>query len=120
MLQGIEANPRSSELAFELGFMYYVRPGGRDLAKAAEYFEIASHLPDAPPQAARFAAFARQNSGNLFVSLELWSVVHRTSQNPYVKEAAERELQRITAAIAAGKADLATKKLGAPQVRLER
>ena len=29
MFKGLEANPESGELAFELGFLYYVRPGGR-------------------------------------------------------------------------------------------
>src|SRR5205085_8956976 len=43
MLKGIHANPRSGMLAFELGFLYYVRPGGRQLDKAAEYFELASY-----------------------------------------------------------------------------
>ncbi len=31
MRKGLAANPTSGELAFQLGFLYYVRPGGRDL-----------------------------------------------------------------------------------------
>ena len=31
MLKGLAANPRSGALAFQPGFLYYVRPGGRDL-----------------------------------------------------------------------------------------
>ena len=49
MQKGIEHNPDSGRLAFELGFLYYVRPGGRDLKRAAEYFEQAARMPDGPP-----------------------------------------------------------------------
>jgi hypothetical protein len=116
MLKGIEANPRSGTLSFELGFLYFVRPGGRDLPKASQYFEIASHLPDSPPQARRFAAYARQNSGDLAVSYELWLEVYRSTQNHYLRESAARELRRITQAMQTGREDLARHKLGVPQV----
>ncbi len=116
MLKGIEANPRSGWLAFELGFLYYVRPGGRNLDRASEFFEQAARQPDAPPQAARFAAFARQNSGHLLVAFELWNNVLRTSPNRYLRETAQREMTKIQVALREGRKDLATKKLGTPQV----
>jgi Flp pilus assembly protein TadD len=118
MLRGLEANPRSGVLAFELGFLYYVRPGGRDLDRAALYFEQASRQPDGPPQAARFAAFARQHSGNLTVAYELWSDVRDHSPNPYLREIAEREMQKIRAALESGRRELAVKRLTTPQVVL--
>ena len=118
MLKGIQANPHSGTLAFELGFLYYVRPGGRDLNKAAEYFQLASYQPDAPPQSRRFAAFARQNCGNLMVSYELWSDVARTTRNAYLRETAEREMRRITQALESGRAELARRRMGTPQVRV--
>jgi hypothetical protein len=118
MLKGIEANPRSGTLAFELGFMYYVRPGGRELPKAAQYFEQAAYQPDAPPQARRFAAFARQSSGNLWVSYELWRNVLETSNNAYLREAAEREMTRIRQVLATGGRDTTLKRLGTPQVQI--
>lgn len=116
MLKGIENNPRSGPLAFELGFLYYVRPGGRSLRQAAEFFEQASYQPDAPPQARRFAAFARQNSGNLLVAYELWSNVYQTSPNHFLRETAAREMQKIGAALREGRTEMAIKRLGAPQV----
>ena len=118
MLKGIEANPHSGTLAFELGFLYYVRPGGRDLNKAAEYFELASYQPDAPPQARRFAAFARQNGGNLAVSYELWNSIYRTTNNDYLRDTARREMRKITQAIESGREELARKRLTTPQVIL--
>src|SRR5207249_11640448 len=115
MLKGIEANPTSGRLAFELGFLYYVRPGGRDLSRAAEYFEQSARQPDAPPEASRFAAFTNQHAGSLFVAYELWSSVFRTPPNPYLRDAAPPEMSKIEAALATGRKALSMKKLGAPQ-----
>jgi tetratricopeptide (TPR) repeat protein len=116
MLKGLDANPRSGQLAFQAGFLYYVKPGGRDLRHAAEYFEQASRQADAPPQAARFAAYARQNSGELQVALALWSDVIRTSHNAYLRQMAERQIRAIQAAIAAGDPHRAIRKLTTPTV----
>ena len=116
MEKGLENNPRSGRLAFEFGFLYYVRPGGRDLKHAAEYFELASHLPGGPPESARFAAFARQNSGDLRVAYELWLEVAQTSTNRYLREMAQREMRRIEEALASGRTDLAVRRLTTPVV----
>jgi len=117
MLKGIAANPRSGALAFQLGFLYYVRPGERDLRHAAEYFEQAARQADAPPQSARFAAYAHQASGNLQVAYALWSDVHRNSPNRYLRDIAEREMARIRRALELGRKDLAVDRLGIPVVR---
>lgn len=118
MLKGIEANPTSGRLAFELGFLYFVRPGGRDLRKAAEYFEQASRQPDAPHQAGRFAAFARQHSGDLRMAYELWAEVERSSKNPYMVEMARREMAKIREAVETGRREIAVKRLSTPIVRI--
>ena len=118
MLKGIDANPSSGRLAFELGFLYYVRPGGREFASAAEYFEQAARQADAPPQSARFAAFARQNSGDLAVALELWSDVRANTANPALREMAEREMRRVRWALESGQAGLALHRLATPRVLL--
>jgi hypothetical protein len=119
MLKGIEANPKNGWLAFEMGFLYYVRPGGRNLLRAAEYFELASFQPDAPSQASRFAAYARQNAGDLAVSYALWEEVLSSTRNFYLREVAQREMERIGKAIAEGRKQLAMKRLGTPLVKLD-
>ena len=116
MLKGLEANPTSGTLAFELGFFYFVRPGGRDLARAGEYFELASRLPDGPAQSARFAAFAHQSAGNLGVAYELWQEVYEHSPNRYMCDMAERQMGLIRFAIEEGRKGLAIKRLGVPRV----
>jgi Flp pilus assembly protein TadD len=116
MRKGIEANPGSGRLAFEMGFLYYVRPGGRDLRHAAEYFEQAARQSDAPPASARFAAFAHQHAGDLRVAYELWSAVERETPNRYLREIAQRNLAEIRAAVEQGRRDLAMKRLTTPRV----
>jgi hypothetical protein len=109
MLKGLDANPRSGTLAFQLGFLYYVRPGGRDLRRAAAMFEQAARQPDAPYQAAHFAAYSRQHAGDLRIAYALWSRVAHTSSNRYLREMAEREM-------AENRPDLAVRKLATPRV----
>jgi len=116
MLKGLERNPASGELAFQLGFLYYVRPGGRSLNQAAEYFEQSARQADAPRNASRFAAFARQHAGRLQVAYELWSEVYHNSPNRYLRATAEREMEKIQLALSQGKKELATQKLTTPQV----
>jgi tetratricopeptide (TPR) repeat protein len=118
MLKGIEANPRNGRLAFELGFLYFVRPGGRDLNRAAEYFTQASRQPDSPPQALRFAAFARQHAGNLAAAYELWKHVRESSPNHFMREIAEREMKRIAEAIRSGHTKAVVKTLSTPRVAI--
>jgi hypothetical protein len=116
MLHSLERRPRSGRLAFELGFLYFVRPGGRDLRKAAEYFELASRLPGSPASAARFAAASRQNAGDLRMAYQLWSEVRANSPNRYLRELAEREIDKIAEAIATGRAEIAVRRMGTPAV----
>jgi TPR repeat protein len=120
MLKGVEANPTNGRLAFELGFLYYVRPGGRDLRRAAEYFERAARLPDGPPSSRRFAAFVRQNAGDLEVAWALWREVAQTSDNRYLRQMAEREMRKIEQARAAGRAELAVRRLSTPVILIKR
>jgi Flp pilus assembly protein TadD len=120
MAKGVEANPTSGRLAFELGFLYYVRPGGRDLRHAAEYFERAARLPDGPPSSRRFAAFVRQHAGDLVVAWALWREVAEHSDNRYLREMAEREMRRIERALATGRAERARSRLSTPMVLIKR
>lgn len=116
MRKGLDRNPRSGRLAFELGFLYYVKPNGRDLARAAEAFDMASRLPGQPEVARRFAAFCHQNTGSLAVAYALWQQVRETSENAYMREIAEKEMERIREAITTGRKDLARARLATPVV----
>lgn len=117
--KGLDRNPRSGRLAFETGFLYYVKPNGRDLSRAAEYFELAAGLPGRPDAARRFAAFCRQHSGSLAVAYALWQEVRATTPNAYLREIAEKEMARIREAIESGRKDLARSRLSTPVVILK-
>lgn len=118
--KGMDANPRSGGLAFETGFLYFVRPGGRDLARAAEYFEQAARLPGGPPESGRFAAYARQNSGDLALAYQLWAKVREKSPNPYMRDIAGKEMDRIRLAIERNRKDLAMNHVSTPVVLFKR
>jgi tetratricopeptide (TPR) repeat protein len=119
MEKGIDANPTSAELAFQMGFLYYVHPGGRELRRASEYFRQSARLPNPPPQAAHFAAFTRQQSGDLALAWEMWSDVLQHSPNRYLREMAEREMGKIQQALATGHKELAMRRLTTPFVLLK-
>lgn len=119
MLKGLQANPVSGELAFEAGFLYFVRPGGRDYRNAARYFAQSARQADAPPEATRFAAFAEQQSGDLAVAYELWQSVLQRSQNRFLREMAEKEMGRIRDALAAGRPETAIRHLPTPIVQIK-
>ena len=119
MLKGLEANPRSGRLAFQAGFLYFVKPGGRDFRSAARYFAQSARQPDAPPMAGRFAAFAEQQSGDLAVAYELWRQVALTSHNRYMRQIAEEQMDRIRDAIVSGRPQAAIKHMPTPIVILK-
>lgn len=120
LLKGIANNPTDPYLAFEMAFLYYVKPGGRDLKRAAEYFERSASLPGGYASGRRFAAYCRQHAGDLSVAYMLWSQVKATSENAYLREIAQKEMGRIEAAIATGRKELAVQKLSTPIVRVTR
>jgi hypothetical protein len=119
MLKGLRANPRSGELAFQAGFLYFVRPGERDFRSAARYFSQSARQADAPREASRFAAFAEQQSGDLGVAYELWAQVAATTHNRYLRDMAEEQMKRIQAALASGQVQALKRHLPTPIVQLK-
>lgn len=93
LTRGLNANPGSWELAFEIGFLHYVCR--RDYAAGATYFALASRMPGHPEYVERFAAFAAQRAGQDQVALLLWKRVLATG-NRYMQEVARREIARLT------------------------
>ncbi|HET9251840.1 MAG TPA: hypothetical protein VFP58_06970 [Candidatus Eisenbacteria bacterium] len=90
--RGLERNPESWQLAFEIGFLYYVCFD--DHAAAARYFAMASRLPGHPDYVERFAAFAFQRAGEREMAILLWKRVLATG-NKYMQEVARREIERL-------------------------
>ncbi|HEX6790168.1 MAG TPA: hypothetical protein VF247_02560 [Candidatus Krumholzibacteria bacterium] len=100
--RGMERNPRSWELPFEIGFLYYT--GARERESAAQYFDLASRLPGGEEKAARFAAFVYSRAGHLETSIRMWEEIAEDADQPYMREMAERYLVKLRAKAALEKA----------------
>ena len=100
--RGMERNPRSWELPFEIGFLYYTE--ARETESAAHYFDLASRLPGGEEKAARFAAFVYSRAGHLETSIRMWEEIAEDADQPYMREMAERYLVKLRAKAAIEKA----------------
>lgn len=85
-------NPDSWEVAFDLGFVYYLK---RSDGLAGLYFRRAAALPGAPEQAGRFAAFAMRRAGRAESAREMWTALRDGSTNPASRQIAEYMLRNL-------------------------
>jgi len=91
--RGMERNPTSWELPFEIGFLNYTV--ARDRETAARYFELAGRLPGGGDRARRFAAFVYAKAGHTETSIRMWEEVAEHAEEPYMRELAERYLEKL-------------------------
>ena len=97
---GMWNNPTNWELPFEIGFLNLIHR--RDMERAARYFNLSSRLPGAPEKAKRFAAYVSSLSGDTASSIELWETYKEYTDNPYMKELADRYIARLKASSKTG------------------
>jgi|SRR5687767_11992145 len=98
--RGMAWNPGRWELAFETGFAYYI--AARDEPMAARFFTEAAHMEGAPEYVIRFAAYVRGRTGDKRAALDLWDELARQTQNPAIRDLAERRAAALRAELAAG------------------
>lgn len=91
--KGIRNNPDDWWLMFEMGFLYYV--DARDYTAAMRCFRRASRMPGADDIAERFAAFVAAKGGHTETSVAMWEEVARTTENPYIRDLAERYIEKL-------------------------
>lgn len=91
--RGVERNPRSWEMHFELGFFLYVYR--RSLPEAARAFERAAALPGAPEYVRRFAAATWERAEQPAVARLLWEQVAEQTDNAEVRRIATARLQAL-------------------------
>ena len=91
--KGIRENPNSWRLHFEKGFILFVC--SREYEQSAQYFRLAASMPECPPFALHFAAYATAKSGYVETALRLWQKVAETTDNKYVYELALKNIQRL-------------------------
>jgi hypothetical protein len=93
LTRGMAELPDSWWITFERGFLRWIHS---DRPKAAaEDFRRASLCPGAPPWVSRFAAYGYEKAGAKGVARVLWKQIAEETDNPMVREIAERALKRI-------------------------
>lgn len=93
--KGMGHNPTAWELPFEIGLLNYINQKNYDIA--ARYFDLASRLPDCPARAQRFAAFVYSKAGHEETSMRMWEEILETSNEPLMRDLAERYLKKMKA-----------------------
>jgi tetratricopeptide (TPR) repeat protein len=93
--EGIARNPRSWQLPFEIAFLNFIHR--KDAEVAARYFELASTMPGAPEYTKRFAAFVYSKAGDTDSSIRLWEEYKEHTENPFLRELAERYIEKLKA-----------------------
>ena len=104
--RGMERNPQSWEIPFEIGFLYYTV--AQEKSSAAHYFDLASRMPGGEERAARFAAFVYSRAGHLETSIRMWEEIERDADQPYMRDMARRYLIKLRHQAAVEKARGAT------------
>lgn len=93
---GMAANPASWRLAFERGFLHYMR--GPDRAVAAQFLAQSAAIEGAPESVPRLAAYVAGRSGDRELAIRLWRDVLVQSDNPEMQSVAEDYLRDLGAA----------------------
>jgi hypothetical protein len=91
--RGMAKNPASWELPFEIGFLNFTHRV--DYKIASRYLDLASRMPNAPERARRFAAFVYQRAGEEDSAIRLWQAYKEYTDDPYLKEMADRYLKKL-------------------------
>jgi tetratricopeptide (TPR) repeat protein len=92
--KGLAADPTRWQLAHDIGFVHYFHT--RDYATAAEWFERAAAMPNAPSWIGPFAAITKAGGGNRSGARQILRGL-AVSQEDYVRRMAERSLQQLDA-----------------------
>lgn len=92
--RGMAENPSSWRLPFEIGFLHFANRV--DYKVAGRYLDLAARVPNAPENVRRFAAFAYSKAGDEEAALRLWEAYKEYTDNPYLKELADKYIQELS------------------------
>jgi tetratricopeptide (TPR) repeat protein len=93
--RGIAAQPNDWRLYQAVGFVHYW--SNRDYAKAADWFDRAAKLPEAPTWMQPLAAVTLAEGGNRTASRLLWRQILQTANDGWFRDEAERRLKQLDA-----------------------
>jgi len=86
--RGLQNNPDTARLYFQIGMIYYVVD--QDYDRSSYWFTRAAGCPDATDLERRFAAFSRYRGQNFLGSLLMWQEMYETTDQPGMKKLAEK------------------------------
>jgi tetratricopeptide (TPR) repeat protein len=90
---GIEHNPDTWQLYYDLGFVYYMEL--KDYKKASDAFERGSERPNAHPFLKVMAAQMAQHAGEFQTSRMLWSATYQSTQDKQIRANALEHLRAL-------------------------
>jgi tetratricopeptide (TPR) repeat protein len=91
--RGIQANPRTWQLYYELGFLLYMEL--HDPAAAAQAFERGSKIPGAHPFLRVLAAAMAQHAGQIETARMLWTTTYETTEDSRIRANALKHLRAL-------------------------
>ncbi|MCX7919185.1 MAG: hypothetical protein N3A72_06175 [bacterium] len=91
--KGIERNPTSWEIPYDLGFflLYTVK----DYDQALLAYSIATSRPNCPDFVHRIIPFIYSETGREQIAIERWREIYRTAKDDMTKEIADRNIKLI-------------------------
>ncbi len=92
--KGLRHNPNHWQYAYDIGFVHYWHTG--DYLRAAEWFQRAAAMPNAPEWIAPLAAGTRAGGGDRAGARQLLAEMRQSPQR-YIRETAERNLAQLDA-----------------------
>jgi hypothetical protein len=91
--RGIQANPNTWQLYYELGFLQYMEL--QDPAAAAQAFDRGSKIPGAHPFLKILAAAMAQHAGQMETARLLWTATYETTEDQMIRANALKHLRAL-------------------------
>jgi tetratricopeptide (TPR) repeat protein len=95
-------NPKDYRFPYHIGFIYFYFLD--DAQKGAQYFELASRIPDAPPLLASLASRLAYYKGNYKFSIDLLERMLSSERSPEIRQYYEQRLDALRGALIIEKA----------------
>lgn len=93
LVKGMKQNPMDWQLPFDAGFISYMLLD--DYEAAANYFGIASKLPNAWMVTERWAAISMAKAGRFEVARQMWLDIYHGTENRALRALALRQLKHL-------------------------
>ncbi len=91
--KGIRANPDDWQLYYHLGFVHFIER--KDYIAASEAFRRGSEVPGAHPWMKVMAAAMAQFGGERETARRLWTYIHQSTEDQYIRANAVKRLRAL-------------------------